>query len=88
MEHLAIDTYFDTIIKLINITKYAIFFNISCRSAVHTLPDGTNCHTLVKGKDWWTDEITRTFGSFGFEIKIKEFGESNKNLVLFLKKNN
>lgn len=55
-----------------------IFYNISCRPAVHKLPNGMNCHTLVRSPEWWMEEIKKYF-----KIKGSRFHHENQNLILW-----
>lgn len=70
--------------KILDIASKGVFFNISCREAVHKLPNGDNCHETVRPKEWWTNIIT----SLCDELKciVNEYNENNHNLVLALVK--
>lgn len=83
LEHLSPNDYKEDIDKIVSLASIILFFNISCRPAVFRLPNGQNCHTLVRDSEWWI----RLLGSYeDFNIIISDFRPNNKNLVLALKR--
>jgi hypothetical protein len=60
LEHIP-EEYLDEIIINIKNISDKIFFNISTKIAIWTLPDGTNCHKTVKDSSWWFEKISKYF---------------------------
>ncbi len=87
LEHLTTNCYSSTLIKISSLAKRAIFLNISCRPAVHKLPDGRNCHTLVQEPEWWANKTESIFGINGLKIIDSSFNMKNQNLVLVFARN-
>lgn len=83
MEHLTYTSLKSVIDDIKFLAIKCIFFNISCRPAVHKLPDGRNCHTLIQSHEWWLGFMDSVF--LGWKIE-HEFFEKNQNLILILKK--
>lgn len=72
----------DEELKLINyIARRGIFANISCRSAIHHLPNGTNCHTTLLKPNEWLKLMDRLF--VGKTLISKQYNEKNKNLRVY-----
>lgn len=44
-----------------------VFFNISTRLAIATLPDGRNAHLTVKSPEWWKKKLEEKF-NYVYEI--------------------
>lgn len=84
MEHLCIDnhdgemSYYKHVLRHQSRLSENLFANISCRPAVHRLPNGMNCHTLVRSPEWWLDQIKPYFKILGHR-----FNHENQNLVLW-----
>lgn len=85
LEHLHPDCYMADIYSMIALSRRCLFLNISCRPAVFKLPNGENCHTLIRSSDWWMS----LFDSMK-DVKIisNKYHPQNKNLELILTKNN
>lgn len=81
LEHLHQEEYHNQIEEILNLSDM-FFFNISCRPAVHKLPCGDNCHTLIKSPGWWIDKMQ----AYGLYIILHEYNPENKNLILCLSK--
>jgi 2-polyprenyl-3-methyl-5-hydroxy-6-metoxy-1,4-benzoquinol methylase len=60
LEHIP-EKYLDYILKDISSLSDNVLFNISTKTAIWHLPDGSNCHKTVKEKDWWIDLLTKYF---------------------------
>ena len=62
MEHVEPE-YVDDVLNEINrlATKCAHFV-IYLKPAVHSLPDGSNCHRTIQPAQWWVDKIEAIFG--------------------------
>lgn len=72
----------DEELKLINhLSTRGIFANISCRAAVHHLPNGQNCHTTLMKPDEWLALMNRLF--IGKKLVHKQYNEKNKNLRVY-----
>ncbi len=61
LEHLDPDNFGEELGEILALKPEWLFFNISCRPAVNLLPDGTNCHTLVRTPTWWKEELAARF---------------------------
>lgn len=83
-EHLHPNTYDEEIRKFAKLSRRGIFLNISCRPAVHHLPNGENCHTLVKTPYEWMIYLSYTFKEF--DLLNLEYNPKNKNLILIFMK--
>jgi hypothetical protein len=81
LEHLDPITFMADIRFMLSFAKKGLFLNISCRPAVHVLPNGQNCHTLVMPQDRW---ITLFKSIKNVSILGYEYHEGNKNLELTL----
>jgi len=68
MEHVEED-YLEAVMKHL---KFLIlkggFFNISTKSAITILTDGTNAHKIVKDGEWWVDIFKKYFDVYDVEI--------------------
>jgi hypothetical protein len=60
-EHLTMDSVAGTFHGIDLIGPLYLLFAISCRPAAHHLPDGTNCHTLVRKPEWWNGFIAGVY---------------------------
>lgn len=80
LEHLSPDSYKDDLRIIRSKTSGGIFLNISCRPAVHHLPNGNNCHTLVRSPSFWIEELTNEWSDM--KITHHEFNLINQNLIL------
>jgi len=54
-------------------------FRIACYPAKKTLPDGRNCHLIVKDPDWWKQKILETMRVDILEDAIEQEPISPKN---------
>ena len=86
LEHLHPDDLVDELKQLRRLSRKCLFLNISCRSAVHVLPDGRNCHTIVLSPDEWIERIQAHLvdGKAGGCLPLVEFSESNQNLMVLV----
>lgn len=80
LEHFSPETWMDDWASIRSSALKCIFLNISCRPAVHKLPDGRNCHTLIREPSWWINVLV----NYNWKPIIQEFNEINQNLVLCL----
>lgn len=68
MEHIEED-YLESVLKhLKSLTKKGGFFNISTKSAITILTDGTNAHKIVKDGEWWVDIFKKHFDVYDIEV--------------------
>lgn len=68
MEHIEED-YLESVLKhLKSLTKKGGFFNISTKSAITILTDGTNAHKIVKDGEWWVDIFKKYFDVYDIEV--------------------
>jgi len=58
-----------------------LYFNVATQSAINKLPNGMNCHTIVKNHSWWEDKIKESFQDF--KIINKEISPSGAPSVIF-----
>lgn len=56
-EHVA----YDFLQEIFAIPEEFIFITICTRPAKKNLPNGRNCHTLVRNQDWWMEMITQIY---------------------------
>jgi len=61
-----------------------LYFNIATNTAVNKLPNGINCHTIVKKHSWWEEKITTEFSNF--TITKKELLQGGAPSVVFVLK--
>lgn len=96
-EHFHPVTYISDIERVASLASRGIFLNISCRPAVHLLPNGENCHTCLMTPNEWIrtlvheDSIECNESHFdglfkGFTLMELKYHPKNKNLVLFFLK--
>ena len=68
MEHVEED-YLEAVMKhLKSLVIKGGFFNISTKSAITILTDGTNAHKIVKDGEWWVDIFKKYFDVYDVEI--------------------
>lgn len=61
LEHIEIE-YLKNILDHIEIlAEKGVFFTISTRQAIHSMPDGSNAHKIVEGKEFWLKRIAKRF---------------------------
>lgn len=78
MEHLLNEADAASVLgELVRKGRY-VYLTISCQIAKKTLPDGTNCHTLVRSPDWWLERIEE----LGVDVIYKN--KSENYLELFI----
>ena len=58
-------------------------FVVSCRVAVHQLPDGTNCHTIVESGEWWRDRLNRVMELEGLTMEFHSYNPGRKTLYAY-----
>lgn len=80
-EHFHPDDVYKELIKVNNLARKGIFVNISCRPAVHHLPNGMNCHTTVFPWDRWMDICNKYF--IGKTLAWFEWNRPNNNIAMF-----
>ncbi len=85
LEHFEFSELESELTHVNNLATRAIFANISCRPAVHHLPDGRNCHTCVMPPLSWIEVMDNVFHD---KVLVeKQYYEGNKNLrVLYVNK--
>lgn len=84
LEHLDPNCYKVDLHMIENIAKKVMFFNISCRLAVHHLPNGENCHTMLRTPRWWIMELTAQFKNW--TLDESKYYPDNCNLILVYRK--
>jgi hypothetical protein len=86
LEHLHPDELADELKQLRRLSRKCLFLNISCRPAVHVLPDGRNCHTIILTPDEWIERIQGHLvdSKAGGCLPLVEFSESNQNLMVLV----
>jgi SAM-dependent methyltransferase len=57
MEHIPESAVKDVLFRIFKRAGKFVFFNISTRSAMKTLPNGENAHVTVKPGEWWDQQI-------------------------------
>ena len=68
MEHIEED-YLEAVMQhLKSLIKKGGFFNISTKSAITILTDGSNAHKIVKDGEWWVDIFNKYFDVYDIEI--------------------
>lgn len=85
LEHFDPSTLSQELQKISSYNPSIIFLNISCRPAVHKLPNGLNCHTSLFHQDEWVMMLEKEWPSYF--VFYKHFNESNRNLILTLMRN-
>jgi len=60
LEHIPEDCL-DYILMDISSLSKNVLFNISTKTAIWHLPDGSNCHKTVKEKEWWVELLNNYF---------------------------
>jgi hypothetical protein len=81
LEHLTLESYRAVLKDIRSHATEGIFLSISCRPAKHVLPNGENCHTLVRGFDWWIAEIKTVINPKSYEALYET---ANKCLIIKL----
>jgi SAM-dependent methyltransferase len=71
MEHCEPQFIDATLKRLADLSRRVCFMNIACDLSKSLLPDGRNCHLVVKPPEWWVDKVKRNFGK-DFEIRVFE----------------
>ena len=76
MEHVEPE-YVDSVLNEINdLATLGVYFIVYLTPAMHTLPDGSNCHRTIKPATWWAEKIkgifkcTVSYTSNGTEAEI------------------
>lgn len=82
LEHLTKDTITGVLKNIYHKARRVIFLNISCRPAVHKLPDGQQCHTLLMGRYEWEDLIKSYERSYSFNRVATDWNPNNRNLFI------
>ena len=59
------------------------FFRIACHPAKKLLPDGRNCHLIVKEPDWWRQQILKNMQVNIVWERVEPFDRREKNPILF-----
>lgn len=59
-----------------------LYFNIATQAAANKLPNGMNCHTIIKNHSWWEDQIKKNFENF--KIVEKQLSPSGAPSVIFV----
>ncbi|RYD25167.1 MAG: methyltransferase domain-containing protein, partial [Verrucomicrobiaceae bacterium] len=80
LEHLDAEGYGEDLLEMGRLEPRWLFFNISCRPAVNVLPNGVNCHTLVRRPEWWREVLLACFP--GFIEHGSEWNERSKGWML------
>ena len=61
LEHIE-PQYIDAVIaELAAKTQKVAYLVISCREAIHKLPDGRNAHLIVQPPEWWEKKLLQSF---------------------------
>lgn len=68
MEHVEEDYLEAVMTHLKSVVVKGGFFNISTKSAITILSDGTNAHKIVKDGDWWVDIFKKYFDVYDVEV--------------------
>lgn len=69
-EHLDPDTFLVDLSRIAERNPRVCHFVISLRPAVFHLPNGENCHSLVKTPEWWEDMIGSVFPLYSIQSNI------------------
>lgn len=56
-EHFLIETWQEELGKIKSVKPKYIYLKIATTKARQHLPNGMNCHTLVRSKEWWSEEL-------------------------------
>lgn len=82
-EHLDIESIHEEMDLIKSVNPRYLIFNISYREAFHNLPDGQNCHCLIRSPSWWGGFFTGVFNEF----YIEEFEDDpiRKSYYIFMK---
>jgi len=83
-EHLEEDTLNEELNQILQKNPNIIYLNIATMEARHILPNGTNCHTLVKNEAWWLDKISTFFDNYEI-IEHKITGGNMPSVIIILK---
>lgn len=76
MEHIEPE-YIDNVLDYIrSLTRKVFFVVIATRAAVKNLPDGRNCHILLRDRNWWLDALGR------HKFAVDEVTESGKEEII------
>ena len=74
LEHIP-EEYLSTFLFKISNLSQNVIFNISTKTAIWHLPDGSNCHKTVKEKEWWLEKLQKYFKDVNiFESKYFMLG--------------
>jgi len=77
LEHVEPDKLLFVLDELHRCTKQVGYFVISTTHAIKTLPDGRNTHLIVKGEEWWKEQIEKFF-------KIASIRKSSNELFIIV----
>ena len=80
LEHLDPAGYEEDLRSISSFASRSIFVNICCRPAVHVLPDGQNCHTLLMSRRRWIKTLRNIWSEF--ELCERFYSWEAKNLML------
>lgn len=59
MEHVEQKKVLGVLANIYDISRLGAFFNISCKLAKATLPNGQNAHATVNPPEWWIETIRK-----------------------------
>jgi 2-polyprenyl-3-methyl-5-hydroxy-6-metoxy-1,4-benzoquinol methylase len=59
-----------------------LYFIIHTKKASNVLPDGQNCHTIVRPKEWWKETIERHFSEFYDFVSVEDYSKYHIKIVM------
>jgi hypothetical protein len=75
LEHIEPNLLDNVLADIASLTNKAVYLVISTRLAVKVLADGRNAHLIVKGKDWWSEQLGKHFAGWDMDIKHSNASE-------------
>lgn len=86
LEHLEEETFHEELNQIKNKNPKLIYFNVAYEKAHTLLPNGLNCHTLIKNKEWWAENLISFYDTYE-PIREKDYPWGSKSIVVaFIKK--
>lgn len=78
IEHIEPGLLDNNLRELSNRIGRCAFFRIACYPSKKQLPDGRNCHLIVRPPDWWRQKILETMDVKIVSEKISNFDKTHK----------
>lgn len=63
-EHLFEDSLHEEISLIKSVNPVYIYLHIATIKAKHYLPNGENCHTIIKDKNWWKSSLNKLLNTY------------------------